>query len=386
MHAVSCRALCPAELSLYWWLIPVLHLFIPDAEAAPVQVGIIGLKYTGKTTLFNAITGSQRATGQGGVDPHRAVGAVPDPRLDRLSAMFRPRRQVNAQIEWTDIPGFDPGVTADGGRAATRFLEHGRRMDALVQVIRCFDGGFGPANPFAEMDTLALEATLADLEIVERRLERLARDRRRMGKRLPALEPELMERFREQLEAGRPLRDLPLTPDERSLVLGYSFLTLKPLITVLNHGEGEELPAAVVERAHQDAVAVVALSAAIEEELAVLPPDEVREFLHALGIAEPAVARMIRAAYAALDLTSFFTVGADECRAWRVRRGTRAPQAAGVIHSDMERGFIRAEVVAYDALIAAGSLAAAREAGRLRLEGKTYEIEDGDVVEVRFNV
>jgi len=351
-----------------------------------VQVGIIGLKFSGKTTLFNAITGSSRPTGQGGVEPHRAIGQVPDPRLDRLTEMFEPKRQVNAQIEWLDVPGFEPGPGTDGARQANRFLEHGRRVDALAQVVRCFDGGYGATDPAGDVETLALELTLADLEIVERRLERLAKDRRLLGKLANPLEPGLFERLQAQLESERPLRELELSGDERRLISGYSFLTLRPLVIVLNHTEDEPPAAEVLASVSEVGAQVVTLCAAVEEELTALDAEEAREFLADLGIAEPAVAVMIRATYAALDLRSFFTVGSDECRAWTVKRGTAAPQAAGTIHTDMERGFIRAEVVAYDVLMAAGSLAAAREAGRSRLEGKNYEIQDGDVVEIRFSV
>lgn len=351
-----------------------------------MQIGLIGVKFTGKTTLFNSITGAGLPTGQGGVEPHRAIGKVPDPRLDRLTAMFNPRRTVPAQVEWVDIPGFEGGAGADGARDATRFLEHGRRVDALAQVIRCFGGGYGPADPAGELATLALELILADLQIVENRLEKLTKEKQRMGKVANPLEPPLMERFRTQLEAERPLRDLALNPDEKKIAAGYSFLTQKPLIVVLNHGEGQEPPAGVAETARAAGAEVVGLCASIEAELAELAPADAAEFLADLGIAEPAVNRMIRASYHALDLQSFFTVGPDECRAWAVRRGALAPEAAGVIHSDLQRGFIRAETTAYDDLVAAGSLAAAKAANKVRLEGKGYAVQDGDVLEIRFSV
>ena len=351
-----------------------------------MQVGIIGLKFTGKTTLFNLITGAAIATGQGGVDPHLAVGKVPDPRLDRLSAMFNPKRTIHASFEWVDVPGFQAGATADGGREATRFLEHGRRVDALAQVIRCFDGGYGVPDPAGELETLALEMALADLQIVENRIERLAKDKQRMGKVANPLEPPLMERFREHLEQDRPLRDLELNPDEKKLASGFAFLTQKPMIVVLNHAEGGEPPAAVAAAAEAAGAEVVSLCASVEEELAELAPEEAAEFLSELGISEPAMNRMIHAAYGALRLQSFFTVGPDECRAWTVRRGALAPVAAGVIHSDLQRGFIRAEVTPYDDLIAAGDMSAAKQAGAVRLEGKNYEVQDGDILEIRFSV
>ena len=351
-----------------------------------MQIGIIGVKFTGKTTLFNVITGAGLPTGQGGVEPHLAVGKVPDPRLNRLTAMFNPKREVHASVEWVDIPGFQGGAAADGGREATRFLEHGRKVDALAQVIRCFDGGYGDPDPAGELETLALELALADLQVVENRIERLEKEKARLGKVANPLEPPLMLRLREQLENDKPLRDLEFNPDEVKMTSGYTFLTQKPLIVVLNHAEGEEPPADVAEAARAAGAEVVGLCASVEEELAELDPAEAAEFLSDMGVEEPALNLMIRASYSALDLQSFFTVGPDECRAWAVRKGALAPEAAGAIHSDLQRGFIRAEVTAYDDLIAAGSLSAAKADNKCRLEGKGYEVQDGDVIEIRFSV
>jgi GTP-binding protein YchF len=351
-----------------------------------VQIGIIGMKFTGKTTLYNVITGAGLPTGQGGVEPHLAVGKVPDPRLAVLTEMFQPKRTVYASCEWVDIPGFQGGAAADGGREGTRFLEHGRKVDALAQVIRCFDGGYGPADPAAELESMALELALADLQIVENRLEKLAKEKTRMGKVANPLEPPMMERFQKQLEDDRPLRDLELNPDEVKLAAGYTFLTLKPMIVVLNLAEGDESPAETAAVAAAAGAEVVGLCAIVEEELAELEPAEAAEFLADMGVEEPALNRMIRAAYGALDLQSFFTVGPDECRAWAVRRHASAPEAAGVIHSDLQRGFIRAEVTAYDDLMAAGTMAAAKQANKVRLEGKGYEVQDGDIIEIRFSV
>lgn len=351
-----------------------------------MQVGIVGLKFTGKTTVFNIITGARIPTGQGGVDPHLAVGKVPDPRVDRLSGMYDPKRTIHASIEWVDVPGFQTGASADGGREATRFLEHGRKVDALAQVIRCFDGGFGTPEPLGEFETLALELALADLQIVENRCERLAKDKMRMGKVANPLEPPLMERFQKQLEQDRPLRDLELNPDEAKIASGYAFLTQKPMIVVLNHAEGESVPDDVVTAARASGAEVVSLCASVEEELSELPAEDAAEFLAEMGIAEPASHQMIRATYDALDLHSFFTVGPDECRAWTVRKGATAPEAAGAIHSDLQRGFIRAEVTPYAELISAGDMAAAKQAGAVRLEGKSYVVQDGDIIEIRFSV
>lgn len=349
-----------------------------------MEIGILGLKFTGKTTLYNAITGAGAATGQGGVDPNRAVGQVPDPRLDLLTAMFKPKRQINASIEWVDVPGFEP--SGEGGVGdATKFLEHARRVDALAQVVRCFDNGVATPDPKGEMETVALELALADLQIVENRIERMNKDKARMGKIDNPLEPPLFERFRETLEEGTALRTLTLNKDEIKLVSGFSFLTLKPMILVLNGDEHGVAPE-TVEAARALGAEVVDMCAKVEEELGELSEEERAEFLADLGIDEPAAHRMVRASYHALGLRSFFTVGEDECRAWTVRAGALAPEAAGVIHSDLQRGFIRAETVAYDALTAAGSMAEAKKANSVRLEGKAYEVQDGDILNIRFSV
>jgi ribosome-binding ATPase len=350
-----------------------------------VQIGIVGLKFTGKTTLHNAITGADAPVGQGGVEPLRAVAPVPDPRLDRLSAMFRPRKTTPAAVEWVDIPGLGAGDGGGGAREGVRFLEHGRRMDALVQVVRCFGGGYGPVDALGEIDTVATELALADLQVVENRLERLVADRRKGNKVTSPLEAPLLERFRVRLERGEPLRAEAISADEFKVIAGYAFLTLKPLIVVLN-GPEDGVDAAVAAAARERVGEVVDLCARAEAEIAQLPVEERGEFLADLGIAEPALPRTIRAAYRALGLQSFFTVGEDECRAWTVRQGALAPEAAGVIHSDLERGFIRAEVCAYEELVGAGGLAEAKRANLVRLEGKAYEVRDGDVLNIRFSV
>jgi GTP-binding protein YchF len=351
-----------------------------------MRIGVIGLKFAGKTTLFNAITGSGQPTGQGGVEPHRAVGEVPDPRLDRLQEILGSHRRVPVQIEWIDIPGFEAGVTAAGGREATRSLEHGRKVDALCQVVRCFDGGYGPPDPEGELQTLALELAVADLQIVENRLEKLRKDRQKIGKLANPLEPDLMARLQAQLEQDRPLRELDLSGDEAKVVSGFSFLTRKPMIFALNHDEQGSAPPAWAAAAREMGGQVVELCARMEAELAELPPAEAAEFLADLGIREPALHRMVRAAYDALSLQSFFTYNEDECRAWTIRKGTLAPQAAGAVHSDMERGFIRAEVCAFADLEQAGGMAAAKQAHKVRLEGKNYVVRDGDILTIRFSV
>jgi len=349
-----------------------------------VQIGILGFKFTGKTTLFNAVTGSDQPVGQGGVEPHLAVGRIPDPRLDVLSDMFKPKKTIHATVDWVDVPGFEP--TAPGGAGeATRFLEHARRVDALAQVVRCFDNGIADPAPVDEIESLALELIIADLQVIENRIERLENDRARKGKVDNPLEPPLMERFKAQLDEGQPLRSLELSADEIKLSSGFSLLTLKPMILVLNSAE-DGVDEAIVAAARETGAEVVDLCAKVEAELSELPEEDCNEFLADLGIEEPASHRMARSAYSAMGLHSFFTVGEDECRAWPLRMGAPAPEAAGVIHSDLERGFIRAETCSYDDLVAAGGLAEVKKLNQMRLEGKAYEVKEGDVLNIRFSV
>jgi GTP-binding protein YchF len=346
-----------------------------------MQIGLVGAKFSGKTTLFNAITGASAPTGQGGVEAHRGIAEIPDSRLDHLTAAYLPRRQVNATVEWVDIPGVPlrPGE-ANGS------LEHARRMDGLAVVVRCFDGGFGPSDPAHELEALSLDLILTDLQVVENRLERLAQQKQKTGKHVQPLEPPLMERFRQQLEQDRPLRDLDLNADERRIAGGFSLLTLKPMLAVLNLAEAQEPEDATLAAARTRAGTIVPLCARVEAELAELPGAEAREFLAALGVEEAAYRRMLRAAYEALALRSFFTVGKDECRAWTIHAGARAPEAAGAIHSDLERGFIRAEVCAWEDFRDLGGMSGARGAGKVRLEGKDYQVQDGDIMTIRFSV
>ena len=349
-----------------------------------MQIGILGLKFTGKTTLFNAITGANLPTGQGGVDPHLAVGKVPDSRLEILSDMFNPKKTVFASVEWVDIPGFDAAGFGGAGES-NKFLEHARKVDAIAHVVRCFDNGMDAPDPQSEIESIALELQLADLQIVENRIERLNNDMGRKGKVDNPFEPPLMERFLAQLEDGQPLHKLELNDDETKLSSGFSFLTLKPVIIVLNSDESgvsEEL----ITYASTQASEVVDLCAKVEEELGELDKEEQLEFLADLGISEPASDRMVQSAYGALGLHSFFTVGEDECRAWAVRKGALAPEAAGAIHSDLQRGFIRAETCSYDHLISAGGLAEVKKENNMRLEGKQYEVKDGDIINIRFSV
>jgi ribosome-binding ATPase len=350
-----------------------------------MQIGIIGFKYTGKSTLFNAITGAGIPTGQGGIDPHLAVARIPDPRLDTLSKMFNPKRTIHASVEWVDVPGFEPSAGAQSPGDGRRFLEHARRVDALAFVVRCFEDGQSDPDPIDEIDTLGLELVLADLQIIESRIERLEKDMSRKGKVEFPLEPPLMEKFRAELAEGKPLRGLDLNADELKLSSGFSLLTLKPMFIVMN-GDEDGVADALMAEARESGAEVVDLCAKVEEELSELPEEERLEFLADLGIEEPAAHRLIRSAYRSLGLQSFFTVGEDECRAWTVKENAFAPEAAGVIHSDLQRGFIRAETCTYDDLVEEGGLAQVKKANKMRLEGKSYQVKDGDVLNIRFNV
>ncbi len=367
-----------------------------------MHIGIIGLPATGKTTVFNALSGQQAqvATYGAGAEPNRAVVKVPDERLDRLSALFNPRKETPATVEYVDVAGVTPGETRGAGLSA-QFIANMRTVDALLHVVRAFDDPNVPhvqgrVDPLRDIETLDLELAFADLAIIEKRIERIdqnVRFAKAKGPEREAAEREkaLLERLRAPLEAGTPLRDIELAPDEEKSLRGFQFLTAKPLLVLLNIGEGDLGRAEALEReiaaAYQHRqTGVVALCGKLEMELGQLEAADAAVFMADLGISQLARGRVIRLSYELLGLISFFTVGPDECRAWTIRRGTPAVEAAGEIHSDLQRGFIRAEVVPYDDLIRLGSLAEARRAGVLRQEGKTYIVKDGDIIHVLFNV
>jgi GTP-binding protein YchF len=305
------------------------------------------------------------------------VVKVPDPRVDALSALFKPKKTTYAEIAFTDLGG---GHATGLDRSALNAM---REVDALSQVLRGFADAAGEAaDPVREIADLQTETLLADLEIVENRIARLEKDRS---------DPrglELLKRVRSALEDEQPLRTLEFSPEERKRLSGFAFLTLKPLLLVLNVSEDAlgGAPEGVDAAARERDLGLVVLSAPVEMDIAQMPADEQRDFAESLGLPEPASGRFIRAAYAITDLISMLTSGPDECRAWPIPRGTPAPRAAGKIHSDIERGFIRAEVTHWRDLVELGSEARCREAGKLRVEGRDYIIQDGDVVHFRFNV
>lgn len=354
-----------------------------------MKLGILGLPKAGKTALFNALTASRQATGKFRASKTTNLGtaAVRDRRLEALRDLYRPKRFVPAQVRFVDVPGIDRG------RGETLDLAELRTMDALVHVVRAFEDPellhpAGRVDPQLDIATIDLELILADYEVVERRLERLVQAQKRglsdPEKRERAL---LLDRILPALEAETSLRDLELDAEEEKRIHGYGLLSRKPMLLVVNVDEdaaGDPAAAAGVEA--PPGTEAIAVSARLEEEISRLEPSDQGDFLAEAGLDQPSAVRVVQAGYELLGLISFFTVGEDEVRAWTLRRGSTALTAAGAIHSDIERGFIRAEVTGWRDLIDAGSLAVCRERATLRLEGKAYLVRDGEVVHFRFNV
>ena len=362
-----------------------------------MQVTIVGLPGSGKTTVFNALTGGHAETGGfsgSRAAPNVGVVKVPDERVDRLAALFNPKKTTYADVTYVDV-AIPAGATREG-TVSPDVLALVRNADALLHVARAFDDPAlgGPADPWRDVDELDLEFTVADLSVVEKRLEKLTTQGRhgsQAERDAAAREEELLHRLEPHLSKGRPLRSFGLTDDEELLVRGYRFLTQKPVLVVLNIDEARLPEAGALEAAGRARYAqpqtdVAALAGKIEAELGELSEEDARLFMDDLGIAEPSRGRIIRLTYDLLGLFSFFTVGEDECRAWTLRRGATAVDAAGAIHSDLARGFIRAEVIGWEELIEAGSEAAAKRQGLVRTEGRKYELQDGDTVNVLFNV
>lgn len=346
-----------------------------------MRAGLVGYSQTGKTTLFNALTGQRAQTGGGSrAKSNLGVIKVPDDRLRRLTEIYRPRRTVPAEIVFVDVPG--PRTKGSGLDAAT--LQSLREVEALAVVLRNFEGSSGSApDCVRELGDFEAELILNDLVVVERRLERLVKERG------SEREKAVLERCRQALDGGQSLRLVELSADEEHEISSFAFLSRRPLLAVLNTSEadlGRGMPESLVHAADERRIQVMDVCASLESEIAALGDDERAEFLSSMGIDEPASARFIRAAYALLDYLSFFTVGEDEVRAWTVRAGSKAPRAAGRVHSDMERGFIRAEVMAYEDFVGVGNEAKMREMGKLRVEGKDYVVADGDILNFRFAV
>ncbi len=357
-----------------------------------MEIGIVGLRASGKTTLFNLLTGLTENTGGYSTESHVGMARVPDPRLDRLSELFDPRKTTPATVRYVDVPG----LAADVAQGAALDLPQLRTMDALMVVLRSFDhpettAAEGAPDPLRDLETIEGEFLLSDQLVVEKRLERLDKDI--LKHKTPELlaEQAVLRRCLAALEAERPLRDESFSAEERKLLRGFTFLSLKPVLAVTNVGEDtlEQDPFSAsgwkVWR-ERKGVELTSACATLEGELAQLETAEAAIFMEEMGIRDPALDRILTASFRLLGLVSFFTVGEDECRAWSVPEGTHAVDAAGAIHSDIQRGFIRAEVVRWDELLGEGSMAACRQKGTLRLEGKTYVVRDGDVIHFRFNV
>lgn len=348
-----------------------------------MKIGLVGFPGSGKTTVFNALTGLTAETGFGAARGKTNLGTVhvPDERVTALADLFKPKKTTFAEITFSDVPG---AAGSHGQTLDPQTLAAMREMDALCQVVRGFPGPAGePAAPLAEARNLEDEMNLSDLMIIEKRVERLHKENSKTG------ELEILERCKAALENGTPLRNSDVSAIEWALLSGYRFLTRKPLLLVLNVPEGDVAappPDDLAAHAAEAKLGLVVLSGPVEMDIAQMAADDQKEFVSSLGLDEAASGRFIHAAYALLDLISFLTAGADECRAWPIKRGTTAQKAAGKIHSDIERGFIRAEVVRWDDLVRLGSEAKCREAGKLRSEGKEYVVHDGDVVNFRFNV
>ncbi len=356
-----------------------------------MKLGIIGLPQSGKTTLFNALTRGNQPTGMasGKLEVHTAVVDVPDPRVDRLAEMFKPKKTIYAKVTYADIAGLEGSAAKTGISGA--LLNQLTQMDGFIQVVRCFEDEnvphpAGSVDPLRDLASMESELILNDLISVERKLERLTDERKKGGGRDKATidrEIALFERFHEALVAEKPLRDVDVDPEEEKMLSSFGFLSRKPMLVVLNISEGQQPP--VVDYPHRHSK-VVALQCRLEMEIAQLPPEEAAAFLQEYGIDEPSLNKMIRLSYDLLGLQSFFTVGPDECRAWTVRKGATAPEAAGVIHSDLQKGFIRAEVMTYEDLMALGGVNEVKAHGKLRLEGKEYIVQDGDILNIRFNI
>lgn len=364
-----------------------------------LKAGIVGLPNVGKSTLFNAITqaGAESANYPFcTIDPNVGVVEVPDERLDKLVELVVPKSIVPTAFEFVDIAGLVAGASKGEG-LGNKFLAHIREVDAIVHVVRCFQDEnithvAGKVDPISDIQTINLELILADIDSVDKKIER-SRKNLKGGDKKVAQEVEVLEKIKEVLYNDQPARSLELSDDERLIVRDLHLLTMKPVLYAANVSEdevadtdGNEYVQKVREFAAQENAEVVPISAKVESEIAELEGEDKAMFLEELGMSESGLNRLIRAAYKLLGLYTYFTAGVQEVRAWTIRQGTKAPQAAGVIHTDFERGFIRAEVVAYSDLLAAGSMVAAREKGQVRLEGKDYVVRDGDVMHFRFNV
>ena len=364
-----------------------------------LTAGIVGLPNVGKSTLFNAIT-NQKILAENypfaTIEPNVGIVTVPDERMTILKEMYKPERFIPTAYEFTDIAGLVKGASKGEG-LGNKFLSHIRETDAIVEVVRCFDDGKiihvdGAIDPIRDIETINLELTIADLDVINSRLERVSKKARTTKDKNDILETEVLQKCKKALEAEKPLRQLDLSEEEKKVIKSYSFLTLKPIIYLANIKENElgsednEYVQKVKEYAQKEKARVVSLCAKVEEELSELTKEDKEEMLEGLGLDGSGLDKLIKATYDILGLATYFTVGKDEVRAWTFKKGMNAKQCAGIIHTDFEKGFIRAEVISYEDLIKYGSELKVKEAGKARLEGKSYLMQDGDICHFRFNV
>ena len=364
-----------------------------------LTAGIVGLPNVGKSTLFNAITKKNILAENypfATIEPNVGVVTVPDERMDKLKEMYEPNKFIPTAYEFTDIAGLVKGASQGEG-LGNKFLSHIRETDAIVEVVRCFDDGKiihveGNIDPIRDIETINLELAIADLDVVNSRLERVAKKARTTKDKDDILETEVLTKCKKALEENIPLRQLDLSEEEKKAVKSYSFLTLKPIIYLANIKESElgnpdnEYVKLVKEYASKENARVVSLCAKVEEELSEMTDEDKNEMLEALGLDGSGLDQLIKATYDILGLATYFTVGKDEVRAWTFKKGMNAKKCAGIIHTDFEKGFIRAEVMSYEDLIEYGSELKVKEAGKARLEGKDYLMQDGDICHFRFNV
>lgn len=361
-----------------------------------MQIGIVGLPFSGKTTLFDTLMAHKSIdeTKKFKSETERGIVKVPDERLDRLTKIFNPKKQVNATIEYLKVPGLDKEGHKGGGLPA-QFLTNVKTVDTILLMVRNFENEMYPhpmesIDPLRDFRFINSEFLLSDLAIIENRVEKLEKLVMKTQQDRDKRELAVLQKCREILEQEMPLRELELDASEEMLIRGFQFLSSKPILYVININESDISNARNIIDSLQPHLGknaeITALSAEIEKEISQLEDEDAATFLEDLGISEPATEKLIRVSYQLMGLQSFFTVGDDECRSWTIRAGTKAQKAAGEIHSDLEKGFIRAEVVHYNDLVAAGSWNACKEKGILRLEGKEYIVKDGDIISVRFNI
>ena len=363
-----------------------------------LTAGIVGLPNVGKSTLFNAITKQNILAANypfATIDPNVGTVVVPDSRVTKLSEMYKPKKTIPTTFEFTDIAGLVKGASKGEG-LGNKFLSHIRETDAIVEVVRCFDDNNivhvdGDVNPVRDVDVINIELILADLEIIDNRIGKIAKKVQSSRNKSDLNEYNLLLKIKDSLEKNIPIRSLKLDSDELKILSSFNLITLKPIIYVANVSEDDlsddnKYVVELKKYADKEGSSVVVICAKIESELSDMEDDEKLEFLNELGIEESGLSKLIKATYTLLGLSTYFTVGSDEVRAWTFKQGMKAPECAGIIHTDFEKGFIRAEVMSYSDLIDCGNEIKVKEAGKMRLEGKDYIMQDGDICHFRFNV